>query len=143
MYSKIYNQIYAINLLKKASQKRSLDYAIICEGQMDVIALNQCGYDNVIACMGTALTPNHAREIKRFVGKVIVCFDGDGAGIKATIRSLDILAGAGLLVYVVSLPAGMDPDEYVKKYGKESFDNLIMKAKHKDDYIFDYIKSLL
>ena len=135
------NIVYAINLLKKAGQKRNLDYAIICEGQMDVIALNQCGYDNVIACMGTALTPNHAREIKRYVEKVIVCFDGDGAGIKATLRSLDILSNAGLYVYVVSLPPGMDPDEYIKKYGKEKFDDLIYKAKHKNDYIFESIKN--
>ena len=135
------NIVYAINLLKRATQKRSLGYAIICEGQMDVIALNQSGYDNAIACMGTALTPQHAREIKRFVSKVIVCFDGDGAGQKATMRSLDILENSGLMVYVVSLPNGMDPDEYIKKYGSNKFTELLDKAKHKNDYIFDTTKA--
>lgn len=132
--------VYGINLLKRAGKERKLDYAIICEGQMDVIALNKCGFDTAIACMGTALTRYHAREIKRFVDKVIVCFDGDGAGIKATNRSLDILEKNGLSVFVVSLPDGMDPDEFTKKYGKEKFQNLLDNAKAKNDYVFEVIK---
>lgn len=135
------NIVYAINILKRASQKRLLEYAIICEGQMDVIALNQCGYDNVVACMGTALTSFHAKEIKKFVKKVIVCFDGDSAGIKATIRSLDILDKSGLEVFIITLPNGMDPDEYTKKYGKEKFDEILRNAVPMNDYKFNCIRN--
>lgn len=133
--------VYGINLLKKASRLRNVEYAIIVEGQMDVIALHQAGFDTAIACMGTALTVKHAREIHRFVNKVIVCFDGDAAGIKATKRSLDILESAGLEVFVVSLPDKMDPDEYIKKYSKEKFQQLLDNAKSKNDYTFYEITS--
>lgn len=133
------NIVYGINLLKKANQQRKLDYAIICEGQMDVIALNQCGFDNCVASLGTAFTPMHAKEIKKFVDKVIVCFDGDGAGVKATHRSLEILEKAGLTVFVMTLPENYDPDEYIKKFGKENFVNLLNNSKPKNDYKFDSI----
>ncbi len=80
----------------------------------------------------------HAKELKRFTDKVVVCFDGDGAGIKATLRSLEILVSAGLNVYVASLPAGVDPDEFVLKYGKAEYDKLITNARYWVEYLIYY-----
>ncbi len=133
--------VYGINLIKKEKRDNGINEIIIVEGQMDVIALHQAGVRNAVACMGTALTPYHAKEMKKFVDKVVVCFDGDGAGKKATLRSLDILVKSGLEVYVVTLPDGLDPDEYIGKYGKESFDERIAKAKYWVQYLIDYYES--
>ena len=95
---------------------------------MDVISLYKSGIKNAVACMGTALTINHAKDLKRFADKVILCFDGDSAGKKATLRSIEILVNAGLSVYVVSIPNGNDPDEYVNAFGKDAWDKLIAGA---------------
>ena len=107
--------IYGIHTLRKA--RLNTNYAILVEGQMDVVALHQAGFVNAIATMGTAFNENHVNTLKRFVDKVIVCFDGDTAGIKATSRSLEPLLKEGLDIYVISLPEKLDPDEYIKKYG--------------------------
>lgn len=78
--------------------------------------------------MGTALTINHAKDLKKFSDRVVLCFDGDSAGKKATLRSIEILVNAGLEVYIVTIPNGHDPDEYVNAFGKESWDKLISSA---------------
>lgn len=127
--------VYGINLIKKLKRSEPLNEIIIVEGQMDVISVYKAGVKNAVACLGTALTPNHAKQLKRFCDKVVVCFDGDGAGKKATLRSLDILVNAGLNVFVVSMPAGVDPDEYVLKYGVESYKQLINDAKYWVEYL--------
>ena len=130
--------VYNINNIKKLKNTEGLKEIIIVEGQMDVISLHRSGIRNAVACMGTALTQYHAKELKRFTDKVVVCFDGDGAGIKATLRSLEILVGVGLNVYVASLPAGVDPDEFVLKYGKESYEDLIKNSKYWIEYLMYY-----
>ena len=131
--------VYNINHIKEQKNAGELKEIIIVEGQMDVISLYKNGIKNAVACMGTALTPHHAKEIKRFCDKVVVCFDGDGAGKKATLRSLEILVKSGLNVYVMSLPAGMDPDEYVLKNSRESFLNEVNQAKYWVEYlIYDF-----
>lgn len=117
------NNIYCINFLRKARLKKN--YAILVEGQMDVVALHQAGFDNAIATMGTAFNKNHVMTLSRFVDCVIVCFDGDSAGQKATVRSLEPLLDEGFEIKVLSLPEGLDPDEYIKKYGAESYQKLI------------------
>ncbi len=127
--------VYGINLIKKLKRSEPLNEIIIVEGQMDVISVYKAGVKNAVACLGTALTPNHAKQLKRFCDKVVVCFDGDGAGKKATLRSLDILVNAGLNVFVASMPAGVDPDEYVLKYGVESYKQLINDAKYWVEYL--------
>ena len=131
--------LYAINFVKEAARKRHLSEVIIVEGQMDVIGLHQAGLDNVVGCSGTALTSYHAKEIKRFSNNVVVCFDGDSAGQKATLRSLDILTSEGLNVKVISLTEGLDPDEYVLKYGADGFQKVIEAALPLNDF---KIKSL-
>ena len=113
----IYN-IHTIKSLRHSSA--GLSYIIICEGTIDVIAMFKSGFKNTVACMGTAITSNHAKELKKYTDKVVLCLDGDGAGQKAMNRALDILGDEGLEVRVVVLPENLDPDEYLKKYGAES-----------------------
>jgi len=131
--------VYNINHIKEQKQTGELKEIIIVEGQMDVISLYKNGIKNAVACMGTALTTYHAKEIKRFSDKVVVCFDGDGAGRKATLRSLEILVKSGLNVYVMSLPNGMDPDEFILQNSREAFLNEVAKARYWVEYlIYDF-----
>lgn len=130
--------VYSINNIKKLKQSHQLNEIILVEGQMDVISLYKSGVKNAVATMGTSLSAYHAKELKRYCEKVVVCFDGDGAGVKATLRSLDILRNVGLEVYVASLPAGVDPDEYIYKYGKEQYLQLIEKAEHWVEFLMHH-----
>lgn len=120
--------IYGISQLKKLKNTEKINEVVIVEGQMDVISLFKGGVKNAVACMGTALTINHAKDLKRFADKVILCFDGDNAGKKATLRSIDILVNAGLSVYVVTIPNGHDPDEYINMFGKDEWDKLMASS---------------
>ncbi|MBO5224086.1 MAG: DNA primase [Clostridia bacterium] len=120
--------IFGINLLKKKKQKENIKYVIMTEGYMDVMALHQAGFDTAVASMGTALTQQQAKAIKNYTSNVFISYDGDSAGQKATMRGLDILADCGLNVKVVSLPDGLDPDDVIKKYGKEGYMQLLRKA---------------
>lgn len=120
--------IYGITQLKKFKTTATINEVVVVEGQMDVISLHKSGIKNAVACMGTALTPNHAKDLKKFADKVVVCFDGDSAGKKATLRSIEILVNAGLNVYVVTIPNGHDPDEYVNAFGVNDWNKLIASA---------------
>jgi DNA primase len=102
--------------------------AIICEGQLDLIACFMAGVQNVVAPQGTALTPDHARILKRYVEEVVLCFDADNAGQNAAIRSLDPLLAAGLSIRVASIPNGKDPDDFIKQNGGDAFREIIEKA---------------
>ena len=127
LFSKSKN-LFGINLVKKFKQQSGLNEVIIVEGQIDVIALHQAGYGNALASLGTALTVDQARMIKRLSDNVIICYDGDFAGTKATMRGLDILKQENLNVRVASLPEGKDPDEVIKEFGKATFDRIIANA---------------
>ncbi len=120
--------IFGINLLKKKKQKENINYVIMTEGYMDVMSLHQAGFDTAVASMGTALTQQQARAIKNYSTNVYISYDGDSAGQKATVRGLDILAECGLNVKVVSLPEGLDPDDVIKKYGREGYLKLLKTA---------------
>lgn len=120
--------IFGLNRIRKLQQSEDQKALILVEGYMDVISLTQAGIVNSVASMGTALTPEQCKELKRFVNLIYVCFDGDAAGQSATWRSLDLLKEAGLEVKVVSIPDGMDPDDAVKKGGKEGFSVLLDRA---------------
>lgn len=125
-------QLYALNLVKKSRQyKKGI---IVVEGYMDAIALHQAGFPYAVASMGTSLTKEQAKLIKRFTDDAIICYDGDNAGQAATIRGLDILYNAGLSVRVISMPENIDPDEYIKANGKQSFENLMEKAMPLSDF---------
>lgn len=120
--------IFGLQSLKALKKNGNLKNIILVEGQMDVISMYIAGFENTVATLGTALTSEHAKILKRFNENIILCLDGDSAGIKATLRNIDILVENGLTVKVVTIPNGDDPDEYVKNYGKESMRELLNSA---------------
>lgn len=132
--------IYGINLLKKKKQRERVDSIIMTEGYMDVIALHKGGFDTAVASMGTALTSRQAAMLKNYASRVYISYDGDGAGQKATLRGLDILAAAGLSVRVVKLPDGLDPDDVIKKLGREAYQKLLDEAVTLTAFKIDTIK---
>lgn len=115
--------IYGINFIKRDKKMNGVAYKelILVEGYIDVISLGASGIKNAVACMGTALTDGQARELSRMTENLYVCYDGDGAGKKATIRNVDILAKFVQNVRVISLDEGKDPDETVREGGAEAF----------------------
>lgn len=113
---------------------------IIVEGFMDVIALHMVGIYNVVASMGTAITKEHAKLLKKLSTNIIMCFDGDDAGNKATLSCAKELAEIGIYPKVVRLPEKLDPDEFVKKYGVDKFNNYIENPKSLLDYKIDEYK---
>lgn len=126
--------LFGINLVKKAKQAGNLKEIIIVEGQTDVIALHKAGYVGAVASLGTALTVDQARIIKRLTNDVIICYDGDYAGSKATLRGLDILKHENLNVRVASIPDNMDPDELLKTRGPKALDKVIEDSKPLVEY---------
>ncbi|NMB46301.1 MAG: DNA primase [Firmicutes bacterium] len=120
------NNLYRLDLARVAFRERG--FAIVVEGYMDVIGLYEAGVDNVVASLGTALTETQARVLQRFTDEVVIAFDGDAAGEAATWRGLDVLRSQGLRVRVLELPGGEDPDTFVRKYGRESFEELLSEA---------------
>lgn len=120
--------IYGVNLLKKRKAKAPIDYVIMVEGYMDVIALHKGGFDTAVASMGTALTTKQARQIKLYSDLVYISYDGDTAGQKAILRGLDILRETGITVKVVRLPDGLDPDDVIKRQGSEGYRKLLNEA---------------
>lgn len=118
--------LYGLNFaIKNKMEER---YFVIVEGYMDLISLHQYGITNVVASLGTALTVNQARLLKRYADKVIISYDADIAGQTATLRGLEILKEAGFDVRVLQIPQGKDPDEFVRSNGKDAFLKLINKA---------------
>ena len=111
--------------------------AIVCEGQLDLIACFMAGVQNVVAPQGTAFTDQHARILKRYVDEVVLCFDSDEAGQNAAVRSLDHLLASGLAVRVAVVPAPHDPDSFIKNFGGEKFRELIQKAGGFFDYFLN------
>ncbi len=119
--------LFNLNKFRKVSQTGSRKL-ILVEGHMDVISLTQAGVENCVASMGTALTEEQCRDIKRNADVVYVSFDGDSAGQSATLRGLNLLREQNLDVKVVELTDGLDPDDYVKKYGKDGYLRLVESA---------------
>jgi DNA primase len=109
-------------------------HAIICEGQLDMIACFMAGVQNIVAPQGTAFTADHARIIKRFVDEVVLCFDSDAAGQNAAVRALDSLLASGLAIRVATVPAPHDPDSFIKANGGLAFKQLIDRAEGFFDY---------
>ncbi|HEY1490059.1 MAG TPA: DNA primase, partial [Verrucomicrobiae bacterium] len=118
------------------SKRAILDagYAIICEGQLDLIACFTNGVQNVVAPQGTAFTEQHARIIKRYANEVVLCFDSDNAGQNAAVRALDHLLASGLAVRVAVVPAPHDPDSFIKAGGGAAFTELVNNAEGFFDY---------
>ncbi|MBQ9497713.1 MAG: DNA primase, partial [Selenomonadaceae bacterium] len=112
---------------------------IVVEGYMDAISLFSAGVKNVVATLGTAFTPEHAKLILRYAKKIIFCYDSDEAGQRATLRALPIVQAAGAEVFVINVPDGKDPDEFIRKHGKEAFDGLLKNATTLVDYRMNYV----
>ncbi|MCR5432092.1 MAG: DNA primase [Lachnospiraceae bacterium] len=118
------NNIYGLNIAKRTSS----DTYLLCEGYMDVISLHRAGFDSAVASLGTALTSNQAKILRRFTSRVALTYDNDGAGKAATLRAIPILRGEGLDVKVVDLSPKKDPDEFIKEYGADAYKERLEKA---------------
>lgn len=135
VFKKRYN-LYGLNIYKKQNSRD----IILVEGYMDVMGLNNQGIDIAVASLGTALTHDQAKLLKRYADKIYICYDQDRAGIKATDRAIEILLDEGIKAKVIKLEDGLDPDEFVKKYGKDAFINKMDEAD--DVYNYKYNKIL-
>lgn len=126
------NVLFGLNKTKRALIDSSC--AVVCEGQLDLIMLFEAGITNVVAPQGTAFTETQARLLKRFVDEVVLCFDADEAGQKAAARSLDALLQNDLIIRIVEMPPGEDPDALIRREGKEKFEKRIAAARDFFDY---------
>ena len=118
--------LYGLNFAGPSIRKE--DFVILLEGYMDVIGAHQAGVENCVAPLGTSFTPYHATILKRYTNQAVVIFDPDDAGINAALRAALILVEQGLYVRVATLPAGLDPDEFITEYGAEEYKNIAKSA---------------
>ena len=129
--------LFALNLAKKSKS----GYIILSEGNIDVVSLHQAGFDSAVASLGTSLTPEQARLISRYTDQVIIAYDSDGAGVKASQRAIGILEKLDIKVKVLRLEGAKDPDEFIKRRGPDAFRNLLEGSENQLDYrlknIFD------
>ncbi len=119
--------VYGLNFVKK-EKHQGLENIILVEGYMDVISLASAGFNNAVASMGTSLTEGQVREILRVCKNILVCYDGDGAGKKASVKNVELLSKLGAEVKVICLPDGADPDDFVRKNGAKAFHELCENA---------------
>jgi DNA primase len=127
--------LFGLNVARRAAGKE--DAIVVVEGYLDCIALHQAGIPNAAAALGTAFTPDQARELRKVTANVFVCFDADGAGQAATAKSIDLLREAGCNARIVALPGGDDPDSYVRAHGVERFRALLAGAVSAVQFIID------
>lgn len=128
--------LFAMNIAKATKQPR----LILCEGYMDAIAIHQAGFDNAVATLGTALTPEQARLISQYVPEVVLSYDSDEAGRKATDRASQLLSQVGLRVRVLNIPNAKDPDEFIKKFGAAKFQQLVEGSANSTEYAINLLK---
>ena len=127
--------LFALNIAKKSK----LGYLILVEGYMDAIALHQYGFDCAVASLGTSLTEEHATLISRYVEQVVLIYDGDEAGQRATRRAIPMLEKAGINVKVLQMKEAKDPDEFLKKFGADRFKLLLQESSNRVDYQLEAI----
>ena len=111
-------------LFQAAASIRRQDEAVLMEGYMDVLTAHRFGVDNAVASLGTAFNAEHAKLLKRYTTRVLLVYDGDAAGMNAADKALDILHDAGFTVRLLTLPDDLDPDDFLRKYGKAGWDKL-------------------
>lgn len=116
--------LFSLNFAKKSEEKR----LILAEGYMDVIAINQAGFENVVATLGTALTQEQARLMSQYAEEIIIAYDSDGAGQKATHKAINLLSEVGARTKIIRMEGAKDPDEYIKKFGALRFKQLLDKS---------------
>ncbi len=122
--------LFALNLAKRSK----LGYILLVEGNIDVVALHQAGFDCTVATLGTALTEEQARLLSRYTKEVVLSYDTDAAGQKATTRAIEILERVGLRIRVLHMQGAKDPDEYIKKFGADAFSNLLEASENHIEY---------
>ncbi len=122
--------LFALNLAKKSKS----GYIILSEGNIDVVSLHQAGFDSAVASLGTSLTGEQARLISRYTNEVIIAYDGDGAGVKASQRAIGILEKLDLKVRVLRMSGAKDPDELIRTKGPEAFRALLEASENQVDY---------
>ena len=127
--------LFALNFAKSDCAEQ----LILCEGYMDVVALHGAGFTNAVASCGTALTPDQARLMKRYTKSVIISFDADEAGQRAADKAFGLLGDAGLETRLLKVEDAKDPDEYIKKFGKEGFARLLNRSRSRFDFKFSGI----
>lgn len=113
--------LFALNYAKDSCAEQM----ILCEGYMDVIALHGAGFSNAVATLGTAITKEHARLMKRYTKSVVICYDSDDAGQKAADKAFGVLGEVGLEARILKVTSAKDPDEYIKKFGRDGFSRLL------------------
>lgn len=115
------------------------DHIILCEGNIDVISLHDGGFENAVATLGTAITPDHARLLRKYCEKVLVCYDGDAAGERATEKAVKILDEVGLETKIIRMTGAKDPDEFIKRFGREAFKKLCDESSSRFDYVISTV----
>ena len=129
--------LFALNYARKHCAER----LILCEGYMDVIALHAAGFENAVATLGTAITPDQARIFAKYTKKVVICYDSDKAGQNAAQKAMRLLGEVGIDVRVIKLGGAKDPDEYIKKFGADSFKKCLDDSKTGFEFKLDKILS--
>lgn len=129
--------MFALNIAKKSTSRRY----ILCEGYMDVISLHQAGFDTAVAACGTALTAEQVRLLAEYADEVVLCYDSDEAGQKATARSLGLFSESPVKVSVLNIPNAKDPDEFIKKFGHDAFDRLLNGTSNAIEYKIQKVRS--
>ncbi len=127
------SNLFSMNFAKNADTKR----LILCEGYMDVIAVNQAGFENVVATLGTAITPDQARLMSHYAEEVVIAYDSDGAGQNATQKAINHFADVGIRTRILRMNGAKDPDEYIKKFGRDRFKMLIDGSDDANDFMLD------
>lgn len=136
LYSKS-NTLYCLDMAKESGRRQG--YFIIVEGYLDAIACHQYGVRNAVATLGTALTEGHLRLMRRFSDKLVLIFDPDPAGVKASLRGFDLFMTSGMKVNVVSLPDGDDPDTFLQKHGHDAFAACLRKSVKFMDFVLEQV----
>ena len=138
------NVFFGLNKSKRSIAKK--ESAIICEGQLDLIRCFENGIENVVAPLGTALTEKHVNLLKRFIGQngeVVLCFDSDSAGYKASLRAYEEISKVGVYIRALQLPDNHDPDLLITNYGPEKFIDLVKSAKAFHEYQIETLSGQL
>ena len=129
--------LFAMNLAKKSTSRRY----ILCEGNLDAISMHQAGFDTAVAGCGTALTSEQVKLIGDYADEVVLCFDSDEAGQKATARAIQLFSSSNVKVSVLNIPDAKDPDEYIKKFGADRFEMLLNGSANAIEYALQKAKA--
>ncbi len=127
------SNLFSLNFARNSPSKK----LILAEGYMDVIALNQAGFENAVATLGTAVTSDHASKLKRYCEEVLLCYDSDSAGQKASQRAINIFSDAGISAKIIKMENAKDPDEYIKKFGAEQFRKIINNSEDANSFMLE------